>query len=113
MIGVERQRYVLLVPWLLLGAAIAVVVGWREDRLVGYWIEHCVNQYRPKYQEVERAKCEAEAELWRHGDEKPTKWAEYDAIMDEHFELLESLPECVESDRALERCNVAARRASE
>jgi hypothetical protein len=96
---------------MLAGVMVWGALAWRENVLVSRWVEHCVNQFRPKYQEAERSKCEAEAEVWRSGDEKPIEWAEYDAMMDDHFELLDSLPECVESDRALERCNAAARTA--
>lgn len=102
------DRFFKAVPWLLLGVAIAGVVALRDEQLVDRWVEHCVNQYRPKYQEGARVKCAEEAERWRYGDEAPTDWTEFDEAMDAHFKLLASLPECVESDRALERCNEAA-----
>ena len=50
----------------------------REDRLVGYWIEHCVDQFRPKYQAHARRGCEEEAERWRYGTEEPFDWKGYE-----------------------------------
>jgi hypothetical protein len=50
----------------------------REDRLVGYWIEHCVDQFRPKYQAHARRGCEEEAERWRYGTEEPFDWEGYE-----------------------------------
>ena len=58
----------------------------REDRLVGYWIEHCVDQFRPQYQEGARRGCEDEAERWRYGTEEPFDWEGYMAAEDEAWE---------------------------
>lgn len=79
-------------------------------RLVDYWVEHCVDKWRPAFQDKARASCEAEAEEWRYGNEPRFDWEGYEEAIEEHMQRTENTPECVASDEALRLCNEALSR---
>lgn len=106
------QGVVINVALVLVGfnmAVAAVVSRLQSERMVDRWIEHCVQQVRPKYQADERARCEAEAEEWRYGNEPPFDWASYDESMERLLDRADQTPECRAADEALRRCNEALR----
>ena len=89
---------------------------WRfasHSPLVGYWVEHCVDKWRPSFQEKARASCEAEAEEWRYGNEPRFDWEGYEEAIEEHMQRTEQTPECVASDEALRLCNEALSKDAE
>lgn len=76
--AITRRHIYAIIALILCAIGFALVLHLERNRIVGYWIEHCVDQFRPKFQAEARRGCTEEAERWRYGTEEPFDWEGYE-----------------------------------